>query len=100
MKGKSDGVGCAWSKDLQCFFEGWDVPNIPRALFLYLPPNNACDMGGTIKVAKAILPSVRRIIVFQGDKPDIAYIKRKGRWKAYDASAIAAVGADHPGAVH
>ena len=45
---------------------------------------DCCDMGGCLKLFKAIDPNVTAIYTFSGDEPDTGYFReRNGKWKAY-----------------
>lgn len=73
----------AWSEDLQCHFESWQIGD-PRELILRLPADCCCDMTGAIKVAKSLLPDVDKIIVMAGGKLDVLYAIVGKNWKCAD----------------
>ena len=45
---------------------------------------SSCDMRGAIDIAKVIMPSVFRIVVFCENVPDIEYHGYTGKWTAFD----------------
>lgn len=65
-----------WSEELMCHWYAWRAVqdgSIPT-LALELPANNVCNMRGAVRVAKQMCPSVARIDVFSGGKPEIVYL--------------------------
>ena len=72
-----------WSSNLMCGWISWTVVD-DGILRLDMPKNNCCDMGGAIKVAEALCPSVWRIDTYAGGKPDTMYLIDGTGWKAVD----------------
>src|SRR4051812_43870475 len=80
----------AWSQDLLCYWVSW-APFDTDTLLLKLPALSVCDMTGCIRVAKAIMPSVRVIEVMSGLVPDVRYERDKhGAWQCTDRTTLAA----------
>jgi hypothetical protein len=46
-------------------------------------------MGGAIKTAQALCPSVRRIDTYAGGEPDTTYLERGSEWEAIKACSKA-----------
>lgn len=68
-------------QELQCDFTSWTKVD-DNELHLTLPPGNACDMAGAIRVAKVILPSVDAIIVLENGCIQVIYYVLDGKWIA------------------
>jgi hypothetical protein len=73
-----------WHGKLQCHFESWTVLS-DNQLVLELQPDNCTDMRGVIAVAKALMPKVRTLQVFEGGVLDMVYSRAcDGKtWHAY-----------------
>ena len=69
------------SDELQCCWDKWVFID-PTKLELYLPEYNCTDMGGCIRVAKALMPKVNMITVFEAGVLTTNYKKIGGKWKA------------------
>lgn len=77
--------GRAWSEDLQCEFESWQVDE-PRELLLRLPVDCYCDMTGAIKVAKFLMPDVNKVVILSGGKLSMLYVLLGEKWHSVDLS--------------
>lgn len=71
----------AYSGKLMCCFSAWRVI-ADGELALEMPENNVCDMRGAIEIAETIMPSVWRIVTFEGEKPGTGYRLSLGKWAA------------------
>ena len=67
---------------LQCELKKADIPDDISVAF-YLADGHCTDMGGAIKLAKFLLPGVRRIATFSGDNIDTRYFLINEEWEAY-----------------
>lgn len=76
-------MGATYSSKLQCVFNGWRVLS-DGEIALDMPENNCCDMRGAIDIAKAIMPSVWRIVTYAGGKIDAVYVGPDDKWRALD----------------
>lgn len=74
-------ISAAHNSKLQCLFNGWRVLGDGH-LALDMPAGNCCDMSGAIEIANKVMPKVRLISTFQGEKPDTEYRKLRGKWFA------------------
>ena len=79
---KMNDLGYFWSKQMICFWRGLKIVSDSQ-MDIHLGPHSYCDMKGAIKLAKAVLPSVKKIITFQLDKPDTIYHKSGEKWLAF-----------------
>jgi hypothetical protein len=70
-----------------CFWSSWEVVD-DGILRLNVLKENCCDMGGAIRAAEHLCPSVWRIDVYADDIPDVMYFRAGGNWKALDASNV------------
>lgn len=72
-----------WSDDLVCEWVSWEVAeSTPNTLVLRMADGHCCDMGGAIRIGKALMPDVRRIVTISGAKPDTVYVCGNGGWEA------------------
>ena len=53
---------------LQCHWIYWS-PVSPTELTLMVPVDNSADMSGCTKVARSLMPAVRKVSVWQDGKP-------------------------------
>ena len=77
-----------FNSDLQCCWEKWEFID-PTGLELYLPPYNCTDMRGCIRVAKALMPDVEMITVFEGGKMINCYRRFGKNWTCTESSRYA-----------
>ncbi len=59
---------------------------------LYQEWMSYCDMGGCLKLFKAIDPNVVAILTFDDGKPDTLYRKEGSKWTAYDVQTVYCTG--------
>jgi hypothetical protein len=78
-----------YSKDLQCGWLAWNVI-ADGHMHLVVTPGECPSMSGATKIAEALCPTVFRIDVYQGEKPDMVYFKfgGKGKWQAMTAKSV------------
>lgn len=74
-----------WNEDLMCNWFGLLVP-APGHVVLLIKPLNSTDMSGAVKVATAVMPDVKQIVVAVGGtgEVDVAYFLSNGEWSAGD----------------
>lgn len=72
-----------WNVDLMCNWFGVLVP-APGQVVLLIKPLNSTDMSGAIKVATAVMPEVKQIVVAVGGtgEVDVTYSLSNGEWSA------------------
>ena len=75
-----------WSEDLQCHWSAWRVVG-ERHVVLELPPLNASDGRGVIKVAQFLCPDVEAIDTYRDGIHDMVFRFNhdEGKWASWDA---------------
>lgn len=78
----TDHLAGAWSAGLRCHWRHLEALSDTH-LRVYLPPHGCTDMGGVIRLARAIMPKVQRIETYGGETLDTVYIRQaRGQWVA------------------
>ena len=66
---------------LLCGLDAIQIASESEVIFK-LPDRHACDMTGAIKLAKMLVPAVKSIKTFSGDRPDTCYRRKEyGSWE-------------------
>lgn len=53
-----------------------------RAIHLYFPDGDCCDMSGAINLANILHPKVKAIVTYSGRSPDRIYHKIGNAWES------------------
>lgn len=71
---------CCWNEDLKCFWRAIHVKG-KNHIRIDLLSGNCTDMGGAIRLAKAVMPEVTRIDTYAGITESTYYVLgENGKW--------------------